>query len=225
MGEYMVVPNHTLINIPDSVSQEAAAVIEPLSVSLHSIKIGRVQTGDSVVIVGDGTIGLCILLAARAAGASKVYLVSKHKGRGEVGRVMGATDVINLNEEDPVKALSRLTGGIGADISFECTGQLDTPQLAVNLIRSGGVAVIVGLFKTPSTFNFATMTFSEKTVIGSSTYLDEGQAAVALLADGRIDVSNLITSKVPLKDAVALGFERLQADKENNIKILLQIPD
>jgi (R,R)-butanediol dehydrogenase / meso-butanediol dehydrogenase / diacetyl reductase len=224
MAEYMVMPDYTLINLPDSVSDEVAAVVEPLSVALHAIKMGRVQTGDSVVIVGDGTIGLCMLLAARAAGASKVYLVSKHKRRGDAARVMGASCVIDYNEEDPVKVLSSLTGGIGADVSFECVGAPDTPQLAVNLIRGGGVAVIVGLFKDPSAFNFATMAFSEKTVLGSATYLDEGKAAVALLADGRIDASHLITSKVPLKDAVALGFERLLADKENNLKILLQIP-
>jgi len=137
---------------------------------------------------------------------------------------MGATAVIYLSDGDPVQLLQNLTGGLGADVTIECVGQPDTPRLAVELARRGGTAVIVGVFEKPSTFDFSSMTFSERTAVGSSIYVDEGRTAIALLADGRIDPASLITSKVPLKDAVKMGFEELINNKEKNIKILLQIP-
>jgi (R,R)-butanediol dehydrogenase/meso-butanediol dehydrogenase/diacetyl reductase len=224
MAEYLIAPSYACYKLPDSVSDEAGALVEPLAVAIHALRQGKVSPGDTVAILGDGAIGLCTLLAARVAGASEIYMVAKHKGRGKIASAMGATEVIYLSDGDPVQRLQNLTGGLGADIAVECVGRPDTPQLAVELARRGGTAVIVGLFEQPGTFDFSSMTFSEKTLVGSSIYVHEGRTAVALLADGRIDPASLITSKVPLKDAVEMGFEELIKNKEKNIKILLQIP-
>jgi len=222
MAEYLVAPSYSFYKLPDSVSDEAGALVEPLSVAIHAVRQGKVHPGDTVAIVGDGTIGLCSLLAAKAAGASEVYVVAKHKGRGEVASAMGATAVIYLSDGNPVQKMQNLTGGLGADISIECVGYPDTPQLSVELARRGGIAVIVGVFEQPGTFDFSTMTFSERTLVGSSIYVDEGRTAIALLADKRIDPSRLITSIIPLKDAVKMGFEKLLTNKEDNIKVLLK---
>jgi len=224
MAEYLIAPSYACYKLPDSVSDEAGALVEPLAVAIHAIRQGNVRPGDTVAIVGDGTIGLCTLLAARVSGASEVYMVSKHKGRGKIASAMGATAVIYLSDGDPLQLLGNLTDGLGADVTIECVGQPDTPRLAVELARRGGTAVIVGVFEKPGTFDFSSMTFSERTLVGSSIYVDEGRTAIALLADGRIDPACLITSKVPLKDAVKMGFEELINNKEKNIKILLQIP-
>ena len=223
MAEYMVAPDYTYFKLPDSVSDELGSLVEPLSVAIHAVKQGRVQAGDKVAIVGDGTIGLSILMAARAAGASEVYLVSKHKQRAEKALAMGATAVINSNDAT-VKELQRLTGGLGADVSFESVGNADTAQLAVSLARRDGIAVIVGVFEKAGMFHFADVVFGEKTIIGSSIYVREAEAAIAMLADKRIQPQGLITSVIPLKDAVNSGFEQLLRDKENNLKILLKKP-
>lgn len=224
MAEYLTAPSYCFYTLPDSVSDEAGALVEPLSVAIHAVRQGNVHPGDTVAIVGDGTIGLCSLLAAKAAGASEVYVVAKHKGRGEVASTMGANAVIYLSDGNPVQKMQKLTGGLGADVSIECVGYPDTPQLSVELARRGGTAVIVGVFEQPGTFDFSSMTFSERTLVGSSIYIDEARTAIALLADKRIDPSLLITSTVPLKDAVKMGFERLLNNKEDNIKVLLNIP-
>ncbi len=223
MAEYLVAPRFLFQKLPDSVPDEIGAMVEPLSVGLRSVYQGNVRLGDTVAIVGDGPIGLCALLAARAAGASEVYVVSKHKNRGAVASTMGATAVINVKNGDPVKLIKDLTGGIGADISIDCVGNLETPQLSVDLTRRGGTTVIVGASYNAATFYFRSLMSNEKTVIGSTTYIREPGMAVALLADKRIDISCLITSKVPLKDAVEKGFKKLLDDKEDNLKILLQI--
>jgi (R,R)-butanediol dehydrogenase/meso-butanediol dehydrogenase/diacetyl reductase len=92
------------------------------------------------------------------------------------------------------------------------------------LTRRGGIAVIVGIFEKPGTFDFSTITFSERTMVGNSIYVHEGKTAIDLMADKRIDPAPLITSIVPLKNAVERGFEELIRNKEANIKVLLRVP-
>jgi (R,R)-butanediol dehydrogenase/meso-butanediol dehydrogenase/diacetyl reductase len=223
MAEFVVVPSYAVYKLPDSVSDEAGALVEPLAVALHAVRQGNVRLGDTVGIVGDGTIGLCTLLAARVAGASEVYVVAKHRGRGEIALAMGATAVIYPSDGNPVKLITNLTDGLGVDVSFECVGRPDTPQICVDLTRSDGTIVIIGVFEKPSLVHFQSVMFNQKTIVGSSIYVDEGKTAVDLLADKRIDPGRLVTSKVPLKDAVEMGFEKLIHNKEHEVKILLQI--
>ncbi len=223
MAEYFVIPAYACYQVPENVSDEAAAMVEPLAVALHAVHQGKVRVGDTVAIVGDGTIGLCAVLAARVAGASAVYLISKHRGRGDLGGRLGASEVIYLSDGDPIQRIEKLTDGIGADVALECVGNPDTPQLAVNLTRRHGTAVIVGVFDNLGLLDFNTLMFTERTMVGNSIYIDEGKTAIDLMADGRIDPTPMITSTVPLKDAVARGFEELLNNKESNIKVLLRI--
>jgi (R,R)-butanediol dehydrogenase / meso-butanediol dehydrogenase / diacetyl reductase len=224
MAEYLVAPDYSYYKLPNSVSDEEGALVEPLSVAMHAVRRGKVQAGDRVAIVGDGAIGLSALASARASGATEVYLVSKHKNRGKVAAAMGATAVINLSDGDPVKRVSSLTGGLGVDVAIECVGKMDAARLTVDLAGRGGTIVLVGVFEKPEEFNLASLGFPEKTIVGSSIYIDEARTVIALLADKRIDARRLVTSIVPLKDAVKLGFDKQLASKEDNIKILLRIP-
>ncbi|MFP3976071.1 MAG: 2,3-butanediol dehydrogenase [Chloroflexota bacterium] len=223
MAAYVVVPGYAVYKLPDLVSDEAGALVEPLAVALHAVRRGNVHLGDTVGIVGDGTIGLCTLLAARLAGASKVYVVSKHKGKEAKAMAMGATRVVNVNSGGPVELVKNLTGGLGADVVFECVGRPESAQLAVELVRSGGTVVIVGVFDKPGSLDFQNVMFNEKSVIGSSIYTDEARVAIDLINDGRLDPTALITSRVPLENAVESGFGQLISNKDN-IKILLEVP-
>lgn len=223
MAEYLVTPRYALLKLSDSVSDEIGALVEPFSVGMHAVNQGNVCPGDKVVVVGDGPIGLFTLLAAKAAGASEVFVISKHKSRGRIASTIGATAVLNLENGDPVKFIKDRTDGLGADISFDCVGNPDTPQLSLDLARPSGTTVIVGASYNPSPFYFRSLMGNEKKVVGSSTYLNEPGMAVALLTDKRIDISRLITSIVPLKDAVEKGFQKLLDNKEDNLKVLLRI--
>jgi (R,R)-butanediol dehydrogenase/meso-butanediol dehydrogenase/diacetyl reductase len=220
---YFVIPAYAVYKLPDSISDEAGALVEPLAVGLHAVNQGQVRAGDIVAILGDGAIGLCVLMASRAAGAGAIYMVAKYKGRGELARRLGATDVI-YSDKDPAKRLQEFTSGPGADIAFECVGNPETPQMTVNLTRRGGTTVLVGVFDRPGVLDFSTISLTERTIIGSSIYIDEGRQAIDLLAEKKIDPAPLITSRVPLKDAVKLGFAALLRDKDNNVKVLLKVP-
>lgn len=206
MAEYLVAPAYSFQKLPDSVTDEIGALVEPLSVGIRAVCRGKVGLGDTVAIVGDGPIGLCTLLAAKAAGASKVYVVIKHKSRGIVASTMGANAVINSKDEDPVGLIKNFTGELGVDVSIDCVGNPSTLQLSVELARSGGTTVIVGVSYNPSSFYFSSLMINEKILVGSATYVGEPAMVVALLADKRINPACLITSKIPLKDAVEKGF-------------------
>ena len=223
MAEYMVAPSKTFYKLPDSVADDDGVLVEPLSVAVHAVRLGKVQLGDRVAVVGDGTIGLCTLLAARAAGASEVYIVAKYRKRGETARALGASKVIYSTGGNPAKDVLALTEGLGVDVAIECVGRPETPQLTVELVRRNGLVVVVGVFGQPSTFHFGSLVFNQITVIGSPIYVDEARAVIALLADKRIDARGLITSKVPLKNAVPMGFDKLISNKEENLKIVLQV--
>jgi (R,R)-butanediol dehydrogenase/meso-butanediol dehydrogenase/diacetyl reductase len=224
MAEYLVIPAYSLYKLPDSVSNEAGALVEPLAVAVHAVRLSKLGLGDKAGIVGEGIIGLCTLLMAKAAGASEVYVVAKHRGRGERALAMGAAAVIYLNEGNPVETVESLTDGLGVDVSFECAGHPDTPQLAIDLTRNGGTTIIEGVFDEPAPVDFLSVMYNQKTIIGSPIYVDEAKTAIALMADKSIDPAGLVTSKVPLEDAVEKGFEELLDNKEDNVKVLLEIP-
>jgi (R,R)-butanediol dehydrogenase/meso-butanediol dehydrogenase/diacetyl reductase len=223
MAEYFIAPSYSFYKLPVSVSDEAGALVEPLAVAIHAVRQGNVRPGDRVAIVGAGTIGLCTLLAARAAGASEVYVVAKHIAGREVALATGAKAVISPGDK-PVKTIANLTDGLGVDVSFECVGRPDTPQISVDLARKGGTTVIMGVFDKPSPIYFQNVMFNQKTIVGSPIYVDEAKTAIALMNDKRIDTSRLITSTAFLKDAVEMGFEKLISNKEGDVKILLRIP-
>lgn len=223
MAEYFVIPDYACYRLPYNVSDEQGALVEPLAVALHAIGQAHIKSGDTMAIAGDGAIGLCSVLAAKVAGASEIYMIAKHRGRGKLAAKMGATAVIYTSEGNPVKKLQSVTGGIGTNAAIECVGRPETPQLAINLIQRDGIAVIVGIFEKPGMMDFSTLTFTEKTMVGSSIYIHEGRTAIELMADKRIDPSPLISSIIPLKDAVIKGFEALTNNKEDNVKVLLRV--
>jgi (R,R)-butanediol dehydrogenase / meso-butanediol dehydrogenase / diacetyl reductase len=223
MAEYAVGGERAFYKMPDNVSDELGALVEPISVALHGVRQGKVSPGDKVVIIGAGPIGLSAILSAKAAGATEVFVVEKLKGRRNIAEKMGATAVFGLDENDPIEAIRKLTNGLGADVTLDCVGRPETPQLAVNMTKRGGYTVIVGLNHQTSQFHFGELTFLEVNIVGSSVYIHEPETVLSYLSDRRIDPSPMITSKIHLKDGVKLGFELLATKPDDHIKTLLQI--
>ena len=151
MAEDMVAPANRLYKLPDAVTDEEGALVEPLSVAVHAARLGRIQMGDRVAVVGDGTIGLRRVMAARAAGASEVYLVAKYKKRGKNKALsIGATKVIYPADGDAAADIAALTDGLqGVDVAIECVGRPGDPRNSpLSLVRKDGIAVMVGVFRT-----------------------------------------------------------------------------
>lgn len=107
------------------------------------------------------------------------------------------------------------------DISFECIGNKHTAKLAIDLIRKAGKCVLVGIFEEPSEFNFFELVSTEKQVLGALAYNGEFADVIAFIADGRLDITPLVTGRIQLEQIVGQGFEELVKNKEHNVKIIV----
>jgi len=219
-AEYVNVPANTLFNI-GNLSYEAGALVEPLSVGLHAVRQAPLMAGDSVVIQGAGTIGLCTLQAAKAAGASKIFVIEVARARKEYAMKLGATAVFDPTEVNVVEKVREATGGLGADVSFECIGHEKTAPLAVELARPAGKVVLVGIFERESSINFFNVVATEKKIIGTLCYNGEFAPVIDFLGDGRLKAEPMITGKIKIDDIVEKGFEELINRKAENIKIIV----
>jgi (R,R)-butanediol dehydrogenase/meso-butanediol dehydrogenase/diacetyl reductase len=201
---------------------EAAALIEPMAVGVHAVRLSQLEPGDTVVIFGSGTIGLVTLQAALASGAGKVYVVEIAEARKKMAIENGATLVIDPNEVDPVAKVKELTGGLGADVAFECIGNHITAVQAIDCVRKAGTIMMVGIFEKASEVYFQNMTFTEKKIIGSLAYNGEFDTALAFVQDGRMKAEPLITGRIKLADIIEKGFKELVNNKDKNIKIIVE---
>ena len=219
-ARYVAVPNYSLHRVPDNVSDEEAAFVEPLAVATHGIRQGRVAVGDIVAVIGAGMIGLCALSAAGAAGASKVFVSEPLEGRRTRAAAMGAT-VLDPNDGDLVAQLLDQTGGHGADVAIDCVGLESSLDSALSLSRKGGRVVIVGTYPKKPLVNMDKIGLEEREVIGSLAYADDFPRAISLLANGSVDLSSCVTGRIALRDIVEQGFERMDADANQQIRILV----
>lgn len=221
-AEYVNVPAELLYKLPENFPTEAGALIEPLAVGLHAVKKAGNIVGQTVVVVGAGTIGLCTIMCAKAAGAGRIIALEMSSARKKKALEVGANVVIDPKECDAIAEVKALTGGYGADVSFECIGNKATAKLAIDVIRKAGKCVMVGIFEEPSAFNFFEIVSTEKEIIGSLAYNGEFADVIRFIADGRIDVQPLITGRISLADIVSHGFEELVNNKDGNVKIIVQ---
>lgn len=144
-AEFVSVPARHVFRLPPSVGFEAAALVEPAAVALRGILRGRPEVGDTVAVIGPGTIGLVAVLLLRLFAPARLILVGLTQPSLELGRELGATDLVNAARTDPVAAVRELTGGFGADMVVEAAGSPEAFQTALQIVRESGRIVAVGL--------------------------------------------------------------------------------
>ncbi|WP_372631844.1 NAD(P)-dependent alcohol dehydrogenase [Cohnella sp.] len=219
--EYIAIRADMLFPIPDSMSYEKAALIEPLSVGLHAIRRGELAVGETVVIMGMGPIGILALLAAKTAGAGRIIGVDLEAFRLERALQMGATDVINLREEDAQSALLRLTNGRKADLAIETAGNGRAAQSALQSVRRGGRVVLVGLPQENETpLSIPYIVDNEIDVRGVFRYRNTYPTGVAVMNGEGIDLEPVITDRLPLEETAA-AFEKAIHEKNSTLKIVI----
>lgn len=221
-AEYVNVPAELCYVLPKGFDLEAASLIEPLATGFKAVRLAESILGKTAVVFGAGTIGLGTIMCAKAAGASTVISVEMATARKELAKECGADIVLDPSECDIVAEIKKLTNGSGADVSFECIGHKDTAPLAVDVLRNHGKAIIVGIFEEPSSFNFFSLSGTDKVVIGTLAYtIDDFQGVANLLASGQLKAKPLITGRIQLKDIIDKGFDELVNNKATNIKIIV----
>lgn len=223
LSEYTVFPERFVHHLPDELSYEEGALVEPIAVAVHSIRRSRLKQGDTVVVFGSGPIGLATIQAARAAGASKVIAVEISKIRKEYASKFGANRVLDPSDMDVAAQVKEITGK-GAEVAFETVGLQSTLISALGSLQAGGQLVVTSIWEHEAAFNPNLLVLTEKEVIGTIAYRDIFPATMALMADGRISTTGWITGKTNLSNVVNDGFEELLKHKDRHVKILVR-PD
>ncbi len=220
-AEYGVFPEYGALKLPDSVTDDMGATIEPLAVAIHAVNRSGMKTGDSVAIIGAGPIGLFVLQACKAAGAVHVYVVEPMKARLETASRTGAHAVFDPTAVDAGKGIAGLTGGLRADVAFDCVGNQASFDTAVKVTGRRATICVVGLALKPIEVPFIRLWGHEKQIRFSSGYQDEFSTAIAYLEDGRVRVDDLITGHIPLDDLVEGGIKELKEHPDRHVKILV----
>ncbi|KYH42088.1 MAG: alcohol dehydrogenase [Candidatus Bathyarchaeota archaeon B26-2] len=206
-SEYAAAPAENVYPLPDNVSYEEGAMIEPLAVGMMAARRGSVTIYDKVAILGAGPIGQMALRAVKAQGVLETYVTDVIGYRLEHAERAGATVVINPAEEDVVERIMDLTGGEGVDVVIEASGAVDAVRQAFKMVRPGGRVVLVGIFPSVEIeVPLAETITKELDVLGVFRYANIFPTAVRCVSSGRIEVKSLITHKFPLERIVE-GFE------------------
>jgi len=220
MAEYVAVPQRILYRLPDAVTFERAALLEPLSIAAHAVHRTRIALADTAVVVGSGMIGLLVIQMLRVAGCGRILAVDVDKGRLELARQLGADDGL-LSGEDTVEGILKRTDGRGADLAVEAVGFTPTVQLAVASLRRGGQLTLVGNLSPKVELPLQAVVTRELTLNGSCASCGEYPACLELLARGAIDVDRLISAVAPLAEGPG-WFQRLKAGNEGLFKVVLR---
>ncbi len=223
LEEFMVWAADHLIVLPDSVSDVEGPLIEPAPVAVHGVRRSGVKAGDNVAVIGCGTVGLLTLQAFKAAGA-RVIAIDVREQSLVLAKELGADAVINSRDEQAAaSSLLELTDGIGPDIVVETAGAKETPRMAIEWTRRGGTALLIGIYSTKPEMDFNSVVGREITVIGSvATSPGDMEAAVELIAQGKINVKPLISETVPLSRALEDGFNRMLDPNKEVFRIVIQ---
>lgn len=207
-AEYISVPVWNLVPCSDNIPFTTAAMCEPVSVAKHCADAGGIQLGDTVAVIGTGTIGLTAALWAKTKGARKVITVGVRDRSLAFAKSLGIDCTVNSSEEDAMQRLLDATGGKGADVVLECVGRQQAIHNAILYAKKGGRVVLTGNPYGDITFPkelYWKILRNELTVTGTwnSSYqstVNNWKETIEALESGSLDVAKLITQKFPLAD-------------------------
>jgi len=223
LAERVAVPARFVHRMPAGMSWEDGAMIEPFAIGLQAVKSAGVATGDAVVILGAGPIGLMILQAARIAGATALVSVDVAERPLAMARQMGATAALDGRAADLAEQVRGLTSGRGADHVIEAVGAKQTVQTSLELARRGGVVTFVGIAAEPGIpLDTIRIVRTGLTIRSSFRYAHVHPAAIQLAAEGRVDLQTLVTRRYKLDDVVD-AFAEVEAKKAEIVKAIVEL--
>jgi len=219
-AQYVTVPDHILYHVPDNVSFEQAAMVEPVAVALHAINLSEVKINDSCAVFGSGMIGLFIIQLLKVSGCN-VFAIDKISEKLEMAKKAGADYVFDNNIENVQAEIRRHTQDRGSDFAFEAVGITPTVKSAVESVRKGGTLVLVGNLSSDVEFPLQKVVTREIAVKGSCAINGEYPAVLDLISKGKINVDNMISAVAPLSDG-ALYFNKLYNKEKGLLKVILK---
>ena len=221
--EYVAHEADLCFKLPDNVSTLEGALIEPLSVGFHAANQGSAHAGQTAVVMGAGCIGLCSLMALKAQGVSKVYVVDITEKRLQKALELGADGVINGLNEDAAEAILRLTGGKGCDLSIETAGTELTTRQCIKMSKKGATIVLVGYSKTDEIKVPINMALDKELTLKTIfRYRHIYPMAIEAISAGKLDLKGIVTNYFDFDD-LQNALDQSIEDKENIVKAVIKI--
>lgn len=218
MAEYTVVPTNMLHRLPDNVSLELGALVEPMSVAYHAATLGDVKPGDTAMVFGAGPIGIGLWFALRGKGLQEIFVVEPSPTRRAAIEALGAV-TLDPTVTDVPGFIADHTYGAGADAAFDAAGVTPAVETALACVGSRKPMVSVAIYEKPLQTPLLNLVMNESRIQGSLCYTGaDFEAVIALMAQGAYDTSGWV-AQIPIGDVVSEGFDALHAG--NKMKVLV----
>ena len=224
-AQYLTMPARHCYRLPEAVDLSAAALVEPTATVVKAIRKAGFEPGATVLVTGDGPIGLLALQAAAAHGAGVVVVSGADTVKLALAKKLGAHAVVDVRETDVVSFVQDYTRGLGVDYAVEASGHPDALQDCLQATRQGGTIAVVGIYEQPvEKLDLGIAVVRDLTLCCSVASPNAFEPTLRLMAAGKIQVQPLVTQVLPLADAAkALEIQQTQTDRR--IKIHLQPPE
>lgn len=210
-----------VIKLPDNVTDEEGAMVEPTAVGLHAVHLADIRVGDKVLVVGGGIIGLVSAMFAKLEGAEIVALSETNEARGEKSIKLNVADTwFNAKNENFLNnVFTKVPGGF--DVVIDCSGNTKAVESELMTVRPGGTIVLVGVSPKPIEFASVLAVMKELTIKGAIAYTkDEFKNCISLIANKKIDVKKFVDDIVPLTETQK-AYERLTSGNDEAVKIMI----
>jgi len=214
----VVHPAAFTFKLPTSVSFAEGAMVEPLAVGMHAANKAEIRPGDIAVVLGAGPIGMLTVLAALAGGCSHVIVTDIRQPKLDLAASLGPITPVNVEKEDLVEVVMKITDGWGADIVFEASGNAKAAEGVFDPLCPGGRVVFIGLPGKPIAFDVSAASIKEARTEGVFRYAHVYPRAIALMGSGKLNIRPLITDRFMFPDSIK-AFEYAAHMPPSSVKV------
>ena len=222
-ADYFYVPEHRVYKLPENVSFQEGALVEPCSVALHAVRTSKIKIGQTSAVFGAGAIGILVSKIASNLTGVKSFITDLNSFRVNQAIEMGSFDTSNWTKDEFINRVISLTDNLGVHSAFEAVGVEATLNQAMQIARKGGTITLLGIFEDP-TPKIPVNLFVQKEIslTGSQGYAWDFQDAINMISTGQVEVQKLITSQLPISK-LQYGFDLLMEPGNNQIKIVFNL--
>lgn len=222
-SEYFAVDAKKVTPLPDSMSLEEGAMIEPLAVAVHAVRQAGDVTGKDICVLGAGTIGILVAQAAKGMGAARVMVTDVSELRLKKALECGADVAVNTREQDFGQAFVEFFGPDKADVIYDCAGNDITMGQAIAHARKGSTIILVAVFAKMANIDLAVLNDHELDLNTSMMYRSEDyETAIELAASGKVRLLPLLSKRFPFQEYLA-AYEYIDANRESTMKVLIDV--
>lgn len=215
-------PEAFTFRLPDTVSFAEGAMVEPLAVGMHAANKAQIKPGDIAVVMGAGPIGMVTALSALAGGCSQVIMTDVQQPKLDLAAGLGPIVPVNVAQENLADVVTRMTGGWGADIVFEASGNAKAAASVLETLSPGGRVVYIGMPGEPIAYDMVAAQVKEARVEHVFRYAHVYPKALALMGSGRLNVKPLITDTFTFQDSVA-AFDYASNMPPSSVKVQIAL--